>query len=650
MLHLRILLWVSLACLLMPCSALAVHAPQATPAPLSFHLSFPRPTITRSSTAVQVEMSGGGMLSIPGEPLLPLYRSTVTIPFGTPVTDIRVDQSPAFIIQLPGPIACSPAPVGCGLADDDSQGNTSGELFPARQVTYQTGSGLDANGSHVTFLTLSVVPGQYDPVGQALSWSCNWSITLTLGETPASFFPSGWKYQLVIITPDEFVNALKPLQVHKDSLGVSTAIKTLSDIYQSFDGQDQAEQIKFFIKTAVETWGVRYVLLVGGLNSQVYAQPRDSQSIGAKDWWLPVRYSNLCDNGSEYDPGFISDLYYADLYNGEGEFCSWDSNGDGIFGEWSNPNEFGAVPLGGTDTVDFYPDVYLGRLPCRNVLECRSMVTKIIAYESTPLDASWFSKAVVAAGDPYYDVGTNVFEGEAIGNEILSLLDGFQLVRLFASFGHEYALSTPLTMNIKRELRSGCGFLVLDGHGASDWWNTCWPGHCNSTITFGGLSVSDLRSVHNWKKLPVCIIGGCHCCLFNVTFLRSLADWRNRRLTWSGGHPVGQCLGEALVTKRDGGAISVIGSTGIGYEASGENGDLDGDGHNLPDCCEALGGYLEILWFQAYANGTRALGQAWGEALNQYLDHYPGMENRDDAKTLEQWIVFGDPSLRVGGY
>ena len=29
---------------------------------------------------------------------------------------------------------------------------------------------------------------------------------------------------------------------------------------------------------------------------------------------------------------------------------------------------------------------------------------------------------------------------------------------------------------------------------------------------------------------------------------------------------------------------------------------------------------------------------------------YPGMENISDAKTIEQWVLFGDPSLKIGGY
>ena len=53
-------------------------------------------------------------------------------------------------------------------------------------------------------------------------------------------------------------------------------------------------------------------------------------------WWLPVRYSNLND-GSE--GGYLSDLYFADIYTANGSFSSWDTNGNGIFGEWTDHRE-----------------------------------------------------------------------------------------------------------------------------------------------------------------------------------------------------------------------------------------------------------------------------------------------------------------------
>ncbi|NIM97229.1 MAG: hypothetical protein GTO24_03805, partial [candidate division Zixibacteria bacterium] len=57
---------------------------------------------------------------------------------------------------------------------------------------------------------------------------------------------------------------LQPLIAHKNSRGVQTVLKTTEEIYAEYVGRDEPEKIKYFIKDAIETWGVDYVLLVGG--------------------------------------------------------------------------------------------------------------------------------------------------------------------------------------------------------------------------------------------------------------------------------------------------------------------------------------------------------------------------------------------------
>ena len=77
----------------------------------------------------------------------------------------------------------------------------------------------------------------------------------------------------------------------------------------------------------------------------VFAKPRDNTNEGSTGWHLPVRYTNLFDNpkfpltaeSTLHDPGVISDLYYADIYEAGGNFSSWDPNGDGVFAAWGKP-------------------------------------------------------------------------------------------------------------------------------------------------------------------------------------------------------------------------------------------------------------------------------------------------------------------------
>ena len=219
---------------------------------------------------------------------------------------------------------------------------------------------------------------------------------------------------LVIIAPSVFSKELQRLVTHKNQTGIKTVLKTTEDIYDEYEGIDKPEQIKYFIKDAKEKWNMSYVVLVGGLKSKIWAIPRDTHSCGAKHWYVPVRYTNLYDNpkhplkisfNSDYqlssetvqDPGVISDLYYADLYDNLGDFSSWDPNGDGVFAAWGCPG------VDNDTGIDLNPDVCVGRLACRSKSEVRLVVDKIINYETTTYGQEWFNKIMVFSGDGFLD-------------------------------------------------------------------------------------------------------------------------------------------------------------------------------------------------------------------------------------------------------
>ena len=129
--------------------------------------------------------------------------------------------------------------------------------------------------------------------------------------------------------------------------------------------------------------------------------------------------------GGTYDPGFISDLYYADIYDGEANFSSWDSNNDGIFANWQ-------IFTGDKDVLDLCPDLYVGRLPCRNIKEVKIMVNKIINYESSVCDPSWFNKMVLVGGDTF-ETSDSIFEGEVETQKALDYMSGFESTKLWVS-------------------------------------------------------------------------------------------------------------------------------------------------------------------------------------------------------------------------
>lgn len=623
----------------------------------SLSISFSEPSFVDDGSFVNVLMQGAAAcLYRPGKPVLPMYTTTLQLPFGSIIRNVTLHFDEVKIMMLQKKITPAPYPFIEEASQEPTQVSIdtgvyySKEFYPLQWITYSTGGGLNEESKHVTFFTVRVFPVHYSPGTDTLTYLDSCQITITYEPLPYSPFPSQVTNNLVIISPLQFVLPLQRLVEHKNNIGVHTQIKTLEEIYHDYPGNDRPEQIKYFIKDAVERWGTTYVLLVGGLKSHLAGKPRDDVNKGTRDWYLPVRYSNLWDTDITYDPGFISDLYYADIYDSQGGFCNWDSSKDGVYGGWSNYVSLGP-PNYPTDQIDFYPDIYLGRLPCRNIVEVNFIVNKIISYEKKPADLSWFKKMVVVGGDPYDDQGTNYLEGELIGEKALLYMTGFEQQRLFASNREMNPNLTPKTQNIIREINEGCGFLFFDGHGGPSWWNTYWPGEFDSLIQNGGITIYQFSQLQNNEKLSICIVGGCHSNQFNISLLLTILDPLNKHFMWSYGVPIPECLGWSLTVKPNGGSIATIGNTALGYEAGGEVGDLNGDGLNEPDCVEALCGYLETHFFKAYSvNQIGILGKTWCTAINDYLFIYPGMENISDAKTIEQWVLFGDPSLKIGGY
>lgn len=585
-----------------------------------------------------------------GEPMLPRTIQTIELPFGTKITDVSCDIDDVETVSLDAKILPAPKPVIQGLTEkavyemnDATYG--SDVLYPNDWYAISCGAGLNKDNEHVNFVTIQSYPVRYNPVKDEVIWAKDISLTLTIEKPETLLLTTVDEFDMVIIAPNSFSQDLQRLVDHKNNVGMKTYLKTTEEIYSQYTGADTPEQIKYFIKDAIETQGITYVMLVGGLKSIIYAQPRDDPNKGDKDWLLPVRYTSNREMGAVHDPGFISDLYYADIYDAEGNFSSWDQDkygeSDGIFAKWS-------MFAGGKDILDLYPDVYVGRLACRNNYEVNFMVDKIITYETESSGASWFNRMIVVGGDSHHDSSTNYNEGEVVCNHILeTYMSSFTPVKLYASFKTSNPDFVPSDTNIIREVDQGAGFFLFDGHGSPGSWNTHWPGEHNWQDTPGGISCYDFMDMANAGKYPITVVGGCHNSQFNVSLIYTLFDMP---YSWSHGVPYAECFGWHLARKKDGGGIASLGNTGLGYGAVGNHADLDGDGIDLPDTCETLGGYQEVAFFKAYDEGLDILGEVWAGAERDYLNVFPGMEDQTDCKTVTQWPLLGDPSLKIGGY
>ena len=64
-----------------------------------------------------------------------------------------------------------------------------------------------------------------------------------------------------------------------------------------------------------------------------------------------------------------------------------------------------------------------------------------------------------------------------------------------------------------------------------------------------------------------------------------------------------------------------------------------------------LDGWLELRFLQLYGEEHYdCLGENHGEAMTAYLHRFPGDEARMDVRMVQQWELFGDPILKIGGY
>jgi len=252
--------------------------------------------------------------------------------------------------------------------------------------------------------------------------------------------PSEEAYKYVIITPSSFASAAKPLADWKSEKGVPAKVFTTEEIAAQYTGKDLVEKIRNFLKDAYNEWGIEWVLLCGDVDE------------------VPIRmvYSPV---GEGYDPYAPSDYYYADLTG------NWDSNGNGKYGEVG-------------DSVDWYPEVYVGRLPAQTPSELTTMVTKIINYEKNPPSGAWSKRMLFAGaflnyadedGKGYPETDTARVQ-ELVRTGLMP--SSFTFTRLYEKEGlkpSDYSCEEKLNLNnLQEELGVGYIYVMLGGHGAPE--------------------------------------------------------------------------------------------------------------------------------------------------------------------------------------
>ncbi len=199
----------------------------------------------------------------------------------------------------------------------------------------------------------------------------------TLGETPLVGNNNLPAYQYMVVTNRELAPAFDRIIALKRQKGYNAGVVLIEDILSDskYSGgdlishiNDDAGKLRAFLSDASSMiGGTQYVLLGGGPDI------------------IPIRYA-ACN--PEYT--FIAvlpykltptDLYYSD-FNG-----NWDSNNNKRYGEYSKYGQYeeGKYEDNSTgDLIDYYPEIFVGRLLCKSKEEVDNYTYKLLKYELNP--------------------------------------------------------------------------------------------------------------------------------------------------------------------------------------------------------------------------------------------------------------------------
>ena len=601
-------------------------------------LTFSEPKIFDEGQYVTISIEEEtSFISTAGKPKMPVVTEVFTFPFGTKVDEIDVKFSNENYLLISKEIIPAPEPVPIGMEANflktpikDSKIYDSLDLYPKNNYKYDLATGLK-DGENVVYLIVTLYPVRYSPAQDTIYYYKSADITINFDLSPIQLSKTD-VYDMVIITPSKFTDTLQTLIDHKNSYGVETTIKTTEEIYDEYVGYDEAEEIKLFIKDAIENWGIENVLMFGSIDI-----------LPIRTTWIHNRWHN-----HYWNLTILSDLYFSDVYDQYGEFCSWDSDGDGKFGESYNncPGE--------NDTVDLFPDVNIGRLACTTIDDANIVIDKIIYYEKNTYGKEWFKNIVLVGGDTF--PGHNGNEGEMLNNIIEGIMSDFNAKKLWTSD------RTFTAFKLNLALYGGAGFFDYSGHGWTESIST-HPPNRDKWVTYHNLN---LLNLYNGHKLPIVFFDACLTAKLNHnkssgnvqytpnnfnenlfsrlfrTFTKIFKMIFNNQKT----NPLSDVLfkGNAVLQpeneptlipchawnwllKENGGAIATIGATESAF------GGFDSGA-----------GKLSIEFFSSY-DESETVGEMMSNAQIGYHTDVPW-----DKFTVEEFVLLGDPSLKIGGY
>ena len=573
---------------------------------------------TLENEKTEIAMENYGLLITPGQPSLPSKLFYIGLPPGGNVVSMELITIESE--DIPGVYQIT---TGLPINDDNREINTnmynSNNQYPAETFAYLGMSQMRKYSlAMIRFSPITYYPANGRLVlHNSITIRINYEITGEISDTLlsdtamddiASEFiynyqsiteyyhtaqPTRATFDYVIITTSPVVTSLNGFLTSKTSIGYNVNIVTLTWILTNYPTTDTQKSIRDFLIANYAAWGTKYVLIVGTHAS------------------IPMRtcYPDSTNHLQDGIHDIPTDYYYADLTG------NWDSDGDGFYGER------------GQDSVDFVPEVFVGRIPTDGPTAVSAITLKIQNFEQTAY-TGWKKNAMLLGaiymfanedngGNPMWD-GAEVME-QCKNN----LLSGFSITTMYEKQGLSQS-PYPCTMNlnnanVKSQWGSTTGWGIINwaAHGLQTSANQkVWNADTNSNgipenngeIIWPIMLQSTDNGFLNNSMPPIVFAASCFV-----------------------SHPeTGNNLGASLLTQ---GASAFIGATRTSYGSMGWTQPSHG-GH----------GTYCYDFTDRIANKNEDCGHALYSAKQYVYNNYPWNLWQDESN-MYNFNLYGDPSM-----
>lgn len=354
----------------------------------------------------------------------------------------------------------------------------------------------------------------------------------------------------LMISHADFLVSAAPLQVQKTAQGYNTVLIDVQDIYDEFGyGITDVYAIRDFIAYAYENSGSSYVLLIG----DGHFDPKDNEGFGRTSF-IPPFLANI-------DPTIV---------------------------ETAADNRY--VAVAGDDRL---PDLMLGRLSVNTEAEAQAIISKIIAYETNPLEGDW-KRQILAVTDKLEPGAHYPLISESLLEDYFPS-EPFQAEKVYWQWN--YTDLAEANAAIENEFNNGTFLVNYIGHGAFSFWG-------KYGYLFG---TEDIPSLLPQTKLPIIVAMTCMEGYFLSPYPYSYDS---------------EALAEVITRTNGKGAVASWSPTGWGSV----------NGHD----------FLDRGFFKAiYQDGTNIISQATNTGL---LNLWASGDNLD---LLDTFLLFGDPALQL---